>query len=120
MPPLPYILRLIVLRRLIWPSTCPLLHGSTIRIPDRVPIPLKCLGKSLERIDLRLCRCGDPLAQVAQMAVPEHCLKADGAVLQWKIAPRAQSDYCSELARMAAFPEPSWGTCLGALARATG
>jgi hypothetical protein len=47
-------------------------------------------------------------------------LKADGAVLQWKIAPRAQSDYCSELARMAAFPEPSWGTCLGALARATG
>ena len=30
MPPLPYILRLIVLRRLIYPSTCPLLHGSII------------------------------------------------------------------------------------------
>jgi hypothetical protein len=30
MPPLTYILRLIVLRRLIWPSTCPLIHGSTI------------------------------------------------------------------------------------------
>ena len=33
MPPLPYILRLIVLRRLIWPSTCPLssrTHLSTL------------------------------------------------------------------------------------------
>ena len=44
MPRLPYMLRLIVLRWLIWPSTCSLLHGSTIAFLIASPLRLSALA----------------------------------------------------------------------------
>lgn len=76
MPALPYIARLIVLRRLIWPSAWPLLQGNSMAL--RTAPMSRCKTRANRTIGGEPGADGivDPNVELARFTAPENTAKS--------------------------------------------